>query len=370
MHAAKKNILVVENLSNGFMTFRLELIEALLKEYDVILSAPFSLEHQGFLEEKGCHCIDTHIDRRGTNPIKDAQLLFHYYSSLKKIKPDVILTYTIKPNIYCGIAASLLKIPYITTVNGLGTALFNPSTLQKILLQLFNYVFKHAFHVFLQNSAIKHFLHDAKVLSTANSSTVNGSGINLNKFQPLPYPKSEKPLRFLYVGRMMDDKGIPELMDAIKAVSKDYPQTEFHFIGMCEAGYKSRMQAWQDTHGIFYHGPQKNIQPFIAQSHCLVHPTHHEGMSNVCLEAAASARPIIASDIPGCRETFTEGVSGFGIEATNFASIEASLRKFIALPHNTKIQMGLAGRQKVEKEFDRTLVVQAYLSEIKKILKG
>lgn len=364
----KQNILIAENFSNGFMTFRQELIDALLLQYNVILSAPFTSEHQKFFEEKGCICINTFVDRRGMNPIKDAKLLLNYYNILKKIKPSAIITFTIKPNIYSGIIASLLKIPYITTVNGLGTALFNPSILQKILLELFKYVFKHAHHVFTQNSAIKDFFHNVKILHTSNSSVINGSGINLQKFLPLAYPIDNEKIRFLYVGRMMDDKGIPELMEAMKPIMKDYPHVEFHFVGMCEAGYASRMESWQKSHGIFYHGQQKDIPSFMAQSHCLIHPTHHEGMSNVCLEAAASARPIIASNIPGCRETFTEGMSGFGIEAKNPASIEAALRKFITLPHATKVQMGLAGREKVEKEFDRTFVVQAYLDKVKEIL--
>lgn len=192
--------------------------------------------------------------------------------------------------------------------------------------------------------------------------------MNLVKFIPIPYPQlANNTIKFLYIGRMMDEKGIPELMEAAHRILKDFSGAEFHFIGWCESGYAERMAQWQQQQGIFYHGSQGDVRPFLEQAHCLVHPTYHEGMSNVCLEAAACARPIIASNISGCKEIFDEGVSGFGIEPRNIDSLEAVLRKFIALPHDKKIAMGLAGRAKIEKEFDRNIVVKAYLSEIQNI---
>lgn len=222
-------------------------------------------------------------------------------------------------------------------------------------------------HVFLQNNAIQRFCYEQKMLSN-NNSVINGSGVNLEKFSFIAYPESEKVCRFLYAGRIMDEKGIPELLEVAQRILPHFPQVEFHLIGGCESGYEARMQALQGKRGIFYHGQQKDVRPFLEKAHCLIHPSYHEGLSNVCLEAAACGRPIIASDIPGCRETFDEGISGFGIEPKNVDALEDAIRRFLALPHEAKQQMGIAGRQKVEREFDRNDVVQVYLSEVESIL--
>ncbi len=362
----KKRVLIAGNSSFGLKSFRTELIIELLKEYDVYLSSPFEKEHKAFFKAMGCICIDTFIDRRGMNPINDSVLFLNYIKIIFTYKIDFIFSYTIKPNLYCGLAAILLKKPYITTINGLGTALQKESNLQKILIKFFSLICRQARHVFFQNFAIKKFFYCKSICTEKNSSVINGSGVNIEKFQMLPYPVEETPISFLYIGRMMDEKGIPELMEAAKRVVADFPDIEFHLIGACEDNYEEKMQKWQKQKNIFYHGIQNDVRPFLKKSHCLVHPTYYpEGISNVCLEAAAVARPIIASDIPGCYETFNDGVSGFKVKRKNVDDLEAVLRRFIKLSYMERIQMGVAGHNKVEKEFNRTQIVIHYLKKLK-----
>ena len=174
----------------------------------------------------------------------------------------------------------------------------------------------------------------------------------------------------MFIGRIMRDKGIDELLEAIEVVKKNYRTTSLDIIGFCEEDYEKKLKIAQKRGLIIFHGMQKNIHKFIAESHCTILPSYHEGTSNVLLESAATGRPVIATKIPGCQETFDEGVSGLGCQVRNVESLVSAMTQFIGLSHHEKVQMGLAGRKKMERQYDRNIVVKAYIEEIATLLKG
>ena len=196
---------------------------------------------------------------------------------------------------------------------------------------------------------------------------IPGSGVNLNFHSFEEYPSDENIIHFLFVGRIMKDKGINEIVEAIKTVHIEYPDISFDIVGGCDEDYEHYLEETEKTGFIHYRGRQDEMHDFYKNSHCVVLPSYHEGMANVLLEGASTGRPVIASDIPGCRETFIEGKTGFGCKPKSTESLVAAIRKFLALSNTEKQQMGIAGRNKVKSEFDRSIIIQAYLDEINKI---
>lgn len=359
-------ILILANNDIGLFKFRKEIIEALLGHgHEVYISLP-----DGDLIPKfqalGCNYIETPISRRGTNPITDFKLLLKYRAIIKNLMPDVALTYTIKPNVYGGLACKAGRIPYITNITGLGSAVGNGGLIQKITLFLYKNSLKRAACVFFQNQTNRQYFLDKKIL-TGNNRLIPGSGVNLTYHCLEDYPGDEN-LKFLFIGRVMKEKGIDEYLHAAEIIKGKYPSTEFHIVGFCEEEYETKLSQLQTRGIIAFHGLQNDVHSFIKICHAIILPTYHEGMSNVLLEAASSGRPVLASDIPGCRETFDEGVSGYGFAAKNTEDLINTLEKFIRLPYKDKKQMGLAARAKMEREFDRQLVIDSYVEEINKIL--
>jgi galacturonosyltransferase len=197
-----------------------------------------------------------------------------------------------------------------------------------------------------------------------------GSGVNLIEHKFEDYPESEENIHFLFIGRIMKDKGIDELLEAARRIKQKYPNVHFELIGFCEEGYEDKLQELMNLGIIKYHGLQDDVHSFIKNSHAVILPSYHEGMSNALLEAATTGRPVIASKITGCKETFDDGISGLGFEVKNVDSLENTIIKFIELPLEKKRAMGLAGRRKMEKEFNRQIVVLAYIEEIEKLKKN
>ncbi len=348
----------------GLYKFRRELIESFLVEgNDVHVSVPKD-SYFSKLEEMGCRCIETFVDRRGANPLADFRLLRFYMRTVQEITPDCVLTYTIKPNIFGGIACTLLKIPYISNVTGLGTPIENRGFLGAISLLLYRIGLSNASCVFFQNRSNKDFF-EKKGVVLRKTKVIPGSGVNVNQYSALPYPGLEAPVTFLFIGRIMKEKGVGELLEAAERVKKLHKDTSFELVGGAEEGYMAEIRKAEEKGIVRYHGEQENVRPFIENSHAVVLPSYHEGMSNVLLEAASSARPVFASRVAGCVETFDEGVSGYGFAPRNVEQLVEVLCRFILLPHGEKIKMGERGRAKIEKEFNRAVVIAAYHAEIR-----
>ncbi len=362
-----KRILILANNDVGLYKFRKELVQALIDEgNEIYVSLPYG-ELVDKLIEMGCKFIDTSINRRSTNPIEDIRLFNNYIKIIRDIKPDIVLTYTVKPNIYGGIACRLNKTPYICNVTGLGSGYLNGGIVQKIVRNLSKISFKKANKVFFQNTADMNLLVKQNVVND-NYGLLPGSGVNLNSYKVLSYPSKDDPISFNFVARVMKDKGIDEYLEAAKVIKKKYSHTIFNVIGMIEQPhYKEILEEYERKGIIKYHGFQNDTIPFMKQCSCTINPSYSEGMSNVLLESAASGRPIIASDIPGCKEIIDEGINGYTFKAKDASSLVFKIENFINISYEEKIKMGLAGRSNVERKFDRQIVVNTYMNEIELI---
>lgn len=358
-------ILVLGNSAFGTFLFRKELLsELLIKNYEVCVSVPND-EYVKKLEDLGCKVISTEFDRRGMNP-KQEQLLYREYCRIiKEVQPDKILTYTVKPNIYGGIAAKKFGVPQIANITGLGTALENPGRKQRILIWLYRRALKGSQIVFFQNLENHEFFIRHKI-SLNRFEILPGSGVNINQFDVTEYP-SDDTVKFLFISRIMKEKGIDYYLESAKSIKEKYPNTEFHICGYCEKEYEGKLETFVQDSIVNYHGSIDNVSGFLSSIHCVVHPTYYpEGMSNVLLESCACGRPIITTDRSGCREIVDDGVNGYMIRCENQGDLIIAIEKFLNLSYEQKKAMGLAGRAKVEKEFDRQIVVKKYMEEIEK----
>jgi len=356
-------VLVLSNFGMGLYKFRKELLQELIQQgHKVFVSLPND-DYVPLLESLGCEYIESNVDRRGTNPIADMKLLSSYVKIINKVKPDIVLTYTIKPNVYGGIACRITKTPFLPNITGLGTAVENEGLMQKITLNLYKIALRNAECIFFQNEPNRQFFIDRGIIKN-KSKVIPGSGVNLEQHPYEEYPSDKENIRLLFIGRIMKDKGIDELLNAAKQIKKNHKNVEFHFVGFCEEGYSEKLIEYNDSGIIHYHGQQDDVHKFIKDSHATVLPSYHEGTSNVLLESASTGRPILASNVTGCKETFDDGVSGIGFEAKSVNALISAIHQFLDLPHENKKQMGIAGRKKMEQEYDRKIVINAYLEQI------
>lgn len=354
-----KKILILANSSEGLYDFRWELVEELLKEYQVYISVPDQITAKK-LTGAGCQVIHTKMNRRGMNPVQDMGLLLAYGRLMRKIQPDCILTYTVKPNIYGGLMAGLNHIPYIPTITGLGTAFQNTGIVNRLVKLLYRMAFRRAQVVFFQNRRNQRVFEESHLL-TGRVRVVAGSGVNLNSHPAEPYPGRDKP-RFLFVGRLMKEKGIEEFLKTAKMYAN---QAEFVIIGDYEEDYHSQVEAAVREDGLNYCGPQRDVHSFYRDADGIIVASYHEGMSNVVLEACATARPVLATNIHGCLEAVEDKVTGLLFSPGSTQALKEAVEAFLHLPIERREAMGKAARLKMEREFDRCQVAAAYLEEIK-----
>ncbi len=361
-----KKILILSNSASGLYEFRKELIEDMKKTYEVHISLPEDSKDRYVVSfaHEGCNVIHTPFERRGMNPIKDYALFREYKKLIRKIKPDIVLTYTIKPNIYGGLAAKSMKIPYMTNITGLGTAILGGGILSKALIMLYKMATSDAKCIFFQNSSNMDYMQSHGVTGRGNIQLLPGSGVNLYEHPYMPYPSEDNGMEILSVMRIMKDKGIDELLEAIRAADAG---VHFTIAGYYEEEtrtiYEPQIKELEVTGKLTYLGFVDDMNSIYARSHIIVHPSYHEGLSNVCLEAAACGRPVITTDIPGCRETVCEE-SGTLCQPRSADSLHDALVKVLALSIKERETMGKAGRQHVESHFDRKLVIDSYRDQL------
>lgn len=360
-----KTILLINNGSAGLYGFRRELIEALVQRYNVVLMARANGSVDK-LEAMGCRFIHMDMDSHGTNPLKELELVSRYKKAISSVAPDVVLTFTIKPNIYAGRACASLKIPYIANITGLGTAVENGGLMQRITVPLYRWGLRKAGMVFFQNAENRDFMLKRRMVSGAYS-LLPGSGVNLNAFPLQAYPDGET-VDFTYISRIMREKGIDQYLDAAKEIRSRHPETRFHVYGSANAEYKDSMRRLNEDGTIVFHGYTEQVLDVHKQSACTIHPScYPEGMSNVLLESCACGRPIITTDRAGCREIVDEGVNGYVVRQYDSRDLIEKIERFLSLSWEQRRDMGLAGREKVEREFDRQIVVHRYLEEIERV---
>ena len=363
----KNKILIIENHHVYAYNLRKELTQKYIDNgYEVYLMVPDG-ERVKDLKAMGCHHIPYEVNRHGVNPFQDLKLFFQFRKVLKQLQPDVVLTYTVKPNIYGGLACRMARIPYLSNITGLGSAIHNGGAVAKLLLLLYRFSSKHANCLFFQNSQNREFFREHQIISE-NSVLIPGSGVNLKEFSYEAYVPKDVPVSFLFIGRLMRDKGVGELVEAARNIRRDYPEVTFDLIGFCEEEYRDIFETLNEGNAVNALGQKSDVKEFIKTHSATVLPSYHEGTANVLLESAAMGRPCIASRIPGCMEIIDDGVTGYLCEVKDAVSLEEALRKFIALSYEEKRDMGMLGRLKMEREYDRDIIINHYLKEIGKVL--
>ena len=361
-----KKILFLATHFISLYSTRRELIQELCEQgYDVYLSLPESDDNK-FFTDLGCKILPIKVDRRGTNPFKDIFVILNYFKTIRKLKPDIILSYEIKPNIYGGVATFGCKIPQLANITGLGTAIEDGGILSKLVVLFYRFAFGRVRTVFVQNESNLEFCRKNKIVKE-NYILIPGSGVNLAQHCFEEYPSSDDKTIFLIIGRVMKSKGADEILEAAEYIKSRYDNVIFRFIGFCEdEEYQMKVSSAVYKGIVEYYGNQTDVHPFIKESHATILPSYHEGMSNVLLETAATGRPVLASDIPGCRETFDPYVSGIPFEPKDSKDLIRAIEEFIAMSHDKRKAMGIAGRKKVEEQFDRQIVVNKYIEVIEK----
>ena len=355
-------MLIWANFDVGLYQLRRELIEARLKEHQVLLSLPDG-DLVRPLEEMGCRFFDTPMERRGINPVKDLDLFLRYIKLLRQQKPDLVITYTIKPNIYGGLACRLLRIPYAVNITGLGTAFQKQGMLRKLVTFLYRTALKKARVVFFENSGNRQVFLDEGIVAENKTCLLSGAGVNLEHYAYAPYPEAGTT-RFLFVGRVMKEKGVEELFAAMERLNAEGADCCLDVLGGYEENYADTIRNYEQQGWLHYHGYVTDVRPFIEKAHCFVLPSYHEGMANTNLECAAMGRPLITSDIPGCKEAVVERESGLLCKPKDPDSLYETMKYFLSLPTNIRAQMGKVGRKHMEDTFDKKKVVAETTSKL------
>ncbi len=355
-------VAVVINTAWNIYNFRRGIITSFIEQGHRVLAIAPKDEYVAHLEQLGCEFVPLPMQVSGINPLADFLLLIRFLNIVRKKKPEVLLTYTIKPNIYGSIVARLTNTPIICNISGLGTTFIARSLVSKIAIGLYRISVRHASHVFFQNDEDQRLFLDHVPLK-GTTSLLNGSGVNLEQFQPVGV-ENPHPI-FLMIGRPMVEKGVYEYVEAAQLVRERYPEAIFQLIGRWDKGDKrsateQEMSAWQRNKVIHYLGTSDAIDHVIAKADAIVLPSYREGTPRTLLEGGAMGKPLIATDVPGCRHVVVDGFNGFLCQAKSATSLAQAIIKYIQLPQEEKVSMGQKSRKHIEEKFDEQLVIAEY----------
>ena len=359
-------ILVLANHYNTLRIFRRELLQQLhsLGHSLTVSIPPTDKENKKTIESYGCKVVfETQLDRRGNNPVKDLALLKNYIKLIKAEKPEKVITYTIKCNIYGAEAAKICKVPCYCNVTGLGSTFENGGFTEKLVSSMYKFSMNKAKKVFFENVGNRDTLVQKRIVKEEQTVVLNGAGVNTEEFYAAPYPPKDE-IRFIFVGRVMAEKGVDELFYSIRRLKKEYDNLHFDFLGWYEDDYEQTVNEMQREGLIEFHGFQLDVKPYFAKAHCVVLPSWHEGMSNTLLEGASMQRPIITNGIHGCMEAVDEGFNGFLATLKDKESLYLAIKRFTELPYEEKKQMGLNSRKFISEHFEKKMVVEKTINEI------
>lgn len=362
----QKRFFILSNNIEGLYRFRFELIEQLSNDYKIIIIAP-NESYKQYFDETKIEFINVKIDRRGMNIFKDILLLLNYFFLSIKYKPSFALTYTIKPNIYGGLVFRFLRIKYFPNITGVGSSFQKKGIFSRTVIFLYRLALKKAVLVFFENNSNMQSFVSFKIVRNDKCFTLNGAGVNLTRFPYVPFPKISHDI-FLFIGRIMFEKGIVEYIEVAERIKKKNSNIQFFVIGPYEDNMLSLIEKCHKKGIINYLGYIPDVRPYLAMSTCFVLPSYHEGMANTILEACSCGRPIIASDIPGCREAVFNEQNGFLVKAKSIDSLEKSIERFISLSYEQKESMSYKSRYIAETVFDKQAVVNETIRLIKEKL--
>lgn len=363
-------VLIICNSASGLKVFRGMLIRKLIEEGNIVISIiPVSNEQKEQDAEKningwGCRLIRIPMERRGMNPIKDINLLKRYYRTIKEEKPDLVITYTIKPNIYGGFACRILNVPYAVNITGLGTAFQGNGMLKYLVTEMYKIALKKAKIVFFENVENRDEIVNAKIISKKKTYVLAGAGVDLEYFAYSDYPMDTHETRFLFIGRVMKEKGIEELFCAMRKLNKNGYSCSLDILGGFEENYSDKIKKYEEEGWLHYRGYKNDVRPFIEKAHCFVLPSWHEGMANTNLENAAMGRPVITSNIHGCLEAVEDGMTGYLCKKQNANELYYAMEKMCKLSNAERRDMGVAGRRRMEKYFDKKDVVEKTINRL------
>lgn len=365
-------IVFAANTSWNLFNFRANIIIALRDMgFRIVAFAPRD-DYSASLEKLGVQLIDVNFKSAAISPVRDALLWFKYFRLLRAFRPAAFLGFTIKPNIYGSVAARLLRIPVINNVSGLGTAFMRKGLIMSIATVLYRLAFRRSAIVFFQNDEDRQLFLSARVVNPECAQLLPGSGVDLKRFQSAPLPVG-KPFTFLLNARLLWDKGIQEYVDAAVLVRRHHPTVRFQILGFTGVDNRtsvprSLLDRWTEEGLVQHLGATADVRPFIIEADCIVLPSYREGLPRALLEASAMGRPIIATDVPGVREVVEDGKTGLLCPVRSASELAAAMLTMIAMPLTERRAMGLAGRDKVEREFDITEVTGRYVEAVERCL--
>jgi len=364
-----KKILFVTNDIGGLYRFRKELINSLLNEKnkEIYISSPYGI-YSDYFSDLGCKLIVYNYNRKGKNPFRDFLLFTHYLKTIKKIKPNLVIAYTLKPNIYSSLASRFTRTKCFANVTGLGEIFEKKTIISFLIKKLLKISLRKNEISFFQNESDLDFFTNLKIIDKEKAILVPGSGVNLIQHPYQEFPKNEI-IKIIYIGRISDLKGFDLFLGLAKYFKEISNELEFHVLGSVEdKKYEILIQEYEKSGYIINHGFKENVSEYLKVSRLLVNTSLSEGMSNVVLEAHAAGRPAIAADIPGCRDIIEDGKSGFLFKKGNLESLIKSVKSFCELSIEQQKEMGMYGREIIEKKFDRNYVISIYLDKINFIL--
>lgn len=352
------------------LNLRINLIRSLQEAgYRVGVAAP-PMEASRQLEAAGIDFYPVRMLPTGMRPTADAALFWQYVRLLRSERPAAILGFTVKPNVYGSLAARLCGIPALNNITGLGTAFISKGPLESLVTALYRPALSKAKAVFFHNEDDRQLFVDRRIVRTEQAIVIPGSGIDLTQFKPEPLPgKPDAPV-FLLIGRLINEKGVREFVDAAARLKSDWPNARFQLLGDFATGPRAvgreELESWVAAGTVEYLGSSPDVRPFIAGADCLVLPSYREGLPRSLLEGAATGRPLVATDAPGCRNLIEPGVTGFLCDVRSGSSLARAMERFLRLTPDERAEMGGRARQMVEERFSDVRVNEAYL----KVLQG
>ncbi|MDQ2164185.1 MULTISPECIES: glycosyltransferase family 4 protein [Vibrio] len=364
-------LIMVANTAWSVFNFRHSLIKELLScGVELYVIAPED-KFSEKLAEMGCQVLDLPMQAKGVNPIADFGLMLRLLRHYREIKPDFIIHYTIKPNIYGSLAAKLVGIPSLAITTGLGYTFVNQNVVSQVARQLYRFAFRYPKEVWFLNEDDRCAFLGHRLIEPNKAVLLHGEGVNLNHFVPSNKPQPDENIRFLLIARMLRDKGVCEFVEAARQIRKQYPQAIFQLLGDCGVPNPSvigreEIAQWEKEGIVEYLGTTDDVRPIIAQADCLVLPSYREGIPRTMIESAAMAKPLIVSDAPGCRDVVLDGQTGYLCEVKNTLSLAQRCEQFLTLSDSEKQAMGKAGRAFMEDKFDEKWVIKQYFTTLKR----
>lgn len=367
-------IVISLNTSWNIYNFRMNFIKALIEQgHEVHTVAPAD-DYTHRLRAAGCIHHNVRMDSRGANPVKDFGLILEFFFIYRRIRPDVILQYTIKPNIYGTLAAALLRIPVVNNVCGLGTVFLKKGIVSTVAVLLYKMAFRYPKKVFFQNPDDYKLFLERRLVPSEIADLLPGSGVDLGRFHPVTYARN-KEFTFLLISRLITDKGILEFIEAVRKLKSKGLKAKFQLLGPKDPthkrGIKPRLiDEWDRSGLIEYLGTTDDVRKFIQEADCVVLPSYREGTPRTLLEAASSSKPIVATDVPGCHNVVVHNYNGMLCQTKNADDLADKMQAMADLDDQALKQMGQNGRRKMELEFSESTVIQKYIKAIQTFKKA